>query len=335
MCARPDRGLGTTPPRVFERRLLQHRRFHDFDELKESAKGWDLDWHQLDRGPLRAEMLQVSVGTAKLDRSYFNRRFDQRGSSPPGTRTFGLIEERVQGTSWCRHELDERSLTTFRPGGDFEAVSPPGFASYTLSFSEKHLVAVGETIGIERVDRLLGDAEWVASCDRAAMKGLRGRLRRLCEEVTNRPSSLESSSLRRELEFEIPARILEELAISRADHHQRMPAWHVREIAVARARSFIEQNPLEPVTVQEVSRAARVSWRTLDYAFREHFGVSPKSYLKAVRLNGARGELNRCGGEVLVADAANKWGFWHMGQFAADYRKLFVELPIETLGRRS
>ena len=32
-----------------------------------------------------------------------------------------------------------------------------------------------------------------------------------------------------------------------------------------------------------------------------------------------------------VADAANEWGFWHMGQFAKDYRRMFGELPSETL----
>ena len=34
-----------------------------------------------------------------------------------------------------------------------------------------------------------------------------------------------------------------------------------------------------------------------------------------------------------VADVANEWGFWHMGGFAADYRKLFGELPSTTLNR--
>jgi hypothetical protein len=34
-----------------------------------------------------------------------------------------------------------------------------------------------------------------------------------------------------------------------------------------------------------------------------------------------------------LADIANKWGFWHLGQFAEDYRLLFGELPSETYGR--
>ncbi|NIU08828.1 MAG: helix-turn-helix domain-containing protein, partial [Phycisphaerae bacterium] len=32
-----------------------------------------------------------------------------------------------------------------------------------------------------------------------------------------------------------------------------------------------------------------------------------------------------------VSDIANRWGFWHMGQFASDYRRFYGKLPSETL----
>jgi AraC family ethanolamine operon transcriptional activator len=40
-------------------------------------------------------------------------------------------------------------------------------------------------------------------------------------------------------------------------------------------------------------------------------------------------ELDNCNPKT--ADIANLVGFWHMGQFAKDYRKLFAELPSETI----
>ena len=33
-----------------------------------------------------------------------------------------------------------------------------------------------------------------------------------------------------------------------------------------------------------------------------------------------------------VTDIANNWGFWHLGDFARNYRREFDELPSETLG---
>jgi transcriptional regulator GlxA family with amidase domain len=81
--------------------------------------------------------------------------------------------------------------------------------------------------------------------------------------------------------------------------------------------------------------------RTLERAFKEHFGIGPKAYLIRRRLSGARDALVRDDGPTAIVDVANEWGFWHMGQFAKDYRALFGELyralfgelPSETLGR--
>ena len=58
-----------------------------------------------------------------------------------------------------------------------------------------------------------------------------------------------------------------------------------------------------------------------------------KNYLKATRLNAVRTEIRRGDLGVKIADIANLWGFWHLGQFARDYRNMFEELPSKTLAR--
>ena len=64
-------------------------------------------------------------------------------------------------------------------------------------------------------------------------------------------------------------------------------------------------------------------------AFREHFGVTPKTYLRAFRLNCVRKDLLVAAPKTPIADVANRWGFWHIGQFASDYRRQFGELPSQ------
>ena len=62
--------------------------------------------------------------------------------------------------------------------------------------------------------------------------------------------------------------------------------------------------------------------------------MTPKSYLAGQRLFGVHRELWRSApSKALVSNVAENWGYWHMGQFAADYRKLFGELPSSTLKR--
>jgi AraC family ethanolamine operon transcriptional activator len=61
------------------------------------------------------------------------------------------------------------------------------------------------------------------------------------------------------------------------------------------------------------------------------FGIGPKAHLQCHLLSAVRDQLLTRSGHSLTADIANSWGFWHMGQFAADYRKLFGELPYKSL----
>ena len=112
-----------------------------------------------------------------------------------------------------------------------------------------------------------------------------------------------------------------------------VPTSLARRRALRLAREAIAE-ATEPIsTVAELCRLTGEGERTLRYAFCESFGVSPKAYLQARRLNAVRRMLVRGMPGTVIADVANRQGFWHMGQFAADYRRMFDELPSETLGR--
>jgi AraC family ethanolamine operon transcriptional activator len=321
-----ERGDATAPI------LLSHGRFRDFDHLSEATRGWDLDFRQVDRGGLDAELLQVGVGTVVVMRLNLNRRFDQRGGAPAGLRTFALPEETV-AVEWCGHPVSDTHLPAFSRGGEFHAVSPPGFGVHTVSMPEELLDDVARTLDLGSVPQLVDGAAGATRCDEKAVRQYRAALRQVCEVVTGDPGMLESAGLQEELQFEIPAKLLMALSSSRAPLDP--PAFSARALALQRALPYIERHRDGPLTVREVCRAAGVSWRTLVSAFRERFGVTPKAYLTAMRLDGVRRDLVPGQPPVKIADVANRWGFWHMGQFAADYRKQFGELPSETLRRRS
>lgn len=52
------------------------------------------------------------------------------------------------------------------------------------------------------------------------------------------------------------------------------------------------------------------------------------TYLRGVRLDRVHLELSTRGGAV--TDVAARWGFFHPGRFAQQYRDRFGELPSET-----
>ena len=61
----------------------------------------------------------------------------------------------------------------------------------------------------------------------------------------------------------------------------------------------------------------------------ERYGLGPMAYFKALRLNAVRVALKVT--PAAVSEAAREFGFHHLGNFAADYRRLFGERPSETL----
>ncbi len=97
-------------------RHLVRGRFGDFDEFAEATRGWDLDFRQLDGGASPVELVQLAEPQTSFMHARLGRQYHQRGSSPPGIRTFALIEEGVSGVRWCGHDVSETALMTFLSG---------------------------------------------------------------------------------------------------------------------------------------------------------------------------------------------------------------------------
>jgi AraC family ethanolamine operon transcriptional activator len=108
-----------------------------------------------------------------------------------------------------------------------------------------------------------------------------------------------------------------------------------RRQGLRRALEYLRTADVSRASVAHLCRVARVSERTLRYAFRDELDLSPLAFLRRSRLHAARRELMNAEGAVpRVTDVANRQGFLELGRFAADYRRLFGELPSETLAHR-
>jgi transcriptional regulator GlxA family with amidase domain len=88
--------------------------------------------------------------------------------------------------------------------------------------------------------------------------------------------------------------------------------------------------------VTDLCKAAGVSERSLEYAFKGIMGMTPVAYLTRVRLHRVREALlTATPGSTTVSVEALNGGFWHFGEFSRAYRDCFGELPSETLRREA
>ena len=70
--------------------------------------------------------------------------------------------------------------------------------------------------------------------------------------------------------------------------------------------------------------------RSLQAGFQRVLDTSPLAYLRDLRLRAVHVELTRPENFLPVREVALKWGFTHMGRFAAQYREAFGVTPSET-----
>jgi transcriptional regulator GlxA family with amidase domain len=114
-------------------------------------------------------------------------------------------------------------------------------------------------------------------------------------------------------------------------------ADHVRQsqtLVVKAAEDYALSHAEDRVYVTDLCRAAAVSERALEYAFKEVMGVTPVAYLTRLRLHRARQALLAAShGSTTVSAVALDWGFWHFGEFSRAYKDCFGELPSNTLRR--
>jgi AraC-like DNA-binding protein len=99
---------------------------------------------------------------------------------------------------------------------------------------------------------------------------------------------------------------------------------------VAAAIELIRTRPEHPWTVATLAAEVAVSVRSLQAGFVRVVGQSPMRYLRHVRLERVRDELAQAEpGATTITQTATRWGFTHLGRFAAEYRRVFGELPSE------
>jgi AraC-like DNA-binding protein len=108
-----------------------------------------------------------------------------------------------------------------------------------------------------------------------------------------------------------------------------------RPRTVKRALDAMHADPARQFTAGDLAGIAGVGVRVLQESFKQHVGMPPLTYLRRLRLDGVRTELNRADPwQISISDVALRWGFTHLGRFAAAYRARFGETPSETVRRR-
>lgn len=309
---------------------VETQKSHRFEDLCSLQYGWDFTVSQL--GPSQGESTARLYRTPHVgyNRFFYATAYDQRLYSRQGFLSFGLFEPGNPATWTYDQLIPNDAITVFPQGEELKGASPVGFHGNGLHFRVEFMTNLGEQVYQRPLESLV-PAPGIYLPDPAKLTLLRLELHKW--------QRLEAFSA--QIRPGIISRREESLALAVIDALSNEFAIEenspkISEVSMTRALEFIHSNELENISAVELCQQARCSQRTLEKGFLKRFGVTPKKYIKCLRLAQVYQGLRDFDGQGCnsVIEIAGVHGFWHMGQFAADYRRFYGELPSETMKRR-
>jgi AraC family ethanolamine operon transcriptional activator len=306
---------------------LQTLSTRDFDELAGAFPRWDLRFRQLGRGPFQGQLQFLDLGGVQVFRVATTRMTHIEGWPPASSFGCFPVLAANENAVWSGRRLKAGQVRVVGPGREADHVTAAhDYQTVALAVDGALVRETVPVLGGCDLDKYLVGRDAVTKGP-AYCRALWADLVGLLNRVQARPDLLAQRG--RLIEQECLRRFFAMLA--RPNHDRTACQPTNRALLVRRADDYMRACPEGALSLLDLCRELGVSERTLHYAFQEVRGLSPMAYFQAVRLNAVRQELRTAGDTVTVHEIAQRWGFWHTGEFAAAYQRLFGELPSQTL----
>jgi AraC-like DNA-binding protein len=316
-----------TPP-TFATNELDHARLH----MAQVFRPHHLVLHGRTRA-LAMRHRRVALGNASFHWLEYGAPVTM---SAPGMGRFYLFQTNLDGTCRVRQDALEAPVAE----GHSYAVNPDSTLTKSWSPDCRQLIVRVEREALERlVMRELGvDLDDPLEFDFAplARDGGTAALLRIIAALGGDDAGLDSwtpdARSQRYAERMVMSLLLTQFPHSYSERFQSMASCAPHY--VRRAETFIRANLREPITMDDLVAAAGVSGRSLQNGFRRFRDTTPMAFVKALRLDLAREELQRSSGADSVTRVALACGFTHMSKFSRAFKARFGELPAAVLRRR-
>ncbi|MDF7679219.1 HTH-type transcriptional regulator EutR [Enterobacteriaceae bacterium ESL0689] len=314
---------------------VHQRKTTDVYEHALTITAWQQLYDQLHPGNFNGEFTEILLDGIQIFREFTSLALRQSCLVWPNSFWFGIPATCSQ-SGVINSQCLGRTEIAVRPGGtEFELNTPDDYTILGVVISKD--VFFGDTTFLhhpENVQRMLHNQSVLAVQEQHKAE-LWGFIQQVLTSFSKYPATLQQPAVRKELSDNLLMAMGEMLKNAQPNTVSESVSYQSYRRLLLRAREYVLENMAEPITVLDLCNYLYVSRRTLQNAFHTILGISPNLWLKRIRLNAVRRELiSPWSQRTTVRDAAMQWGFWHLGQFASDYQKLFAEKPSLTLQQR-
>lgn len=322
---------GSTAPELPDGFCINTRVASDADEQARNLSGWRQTYDQLAPGGFSGSVNELRLPHMTIFCETTSHALRQTCEVGSDAYWFGIpLKNEGQGLI-DGHLIADDALAVMRGRDEFELVTASEYRILGVVMADAELRAHANEV--ERVhfsDEVLGRQILNVGTSRKTSLCNTLNMLLLTAQADPQPfSAIASNNLR----SSVLAMLFDLVSSLQTVDPPESRSKSDRYWIVMQARDYILAHRDRPIAVPELCRQFHVSRRTLQYCFEEILGMTPVSYLRAIRLNGVRRDLSsaQAGSPRTVQSVAADWGFWHLSQFATDYRKLFGKRPSESL----
>jgi len=281
---------------------------------------WNVEVTQSDPGPIEVVVSATLVGDCLVYGGSANRTLLCSGQRSDDFWTISPITRSGTGSRYRGQQLDEGEILLLNPGGDVYQQMAAGHRQEAVSIP----VDLAERI-LQSEHQTCAEALWERWCVKSDPR-ITAHVARIARLLLSEPSA---GHARTRASIDLAGKIIALVQEARQVRHAPS-SLALRRRIVGRAEALIRSRLDDPPSVIELCEATHASRRLLFYAFKELLGRSPYAHATVLRLHAARRRILARRNERCVQQIGFDLGFWHSGQFAIDYARLFGESPSQT-----
>ncbi|RLD25274.1 MAG: hypothetical protein DRI54_05245 [Bacteroidetes bacterium] len=296
--------------------------YHDADEYAKNVHQGKLEHYSLEPGKFYGELTEIISNKMIIGIHKMNLAVLQQGTGLRGVTTFLIPGNIEQDFTWRHHRISGIRIGLLKSRMAHFAVMPHNFFGTPISIYNNYFNELIFKLNYDKnFFKVIQEKEVLEINKDDAIE-----IQKMVIELCN------SSKIDQDvLNIELPVMILKALFRMLNDLPQQIS--NSREAWVSMALEYINKNLDKSLKTSDICDHVKTNERNLRYGFKELVGISPKKFIKNLKLNKARKDIKLANKNAEINIIANRWGFGHSGQFAADYKRLFGELPSESFGR--
>lgn len=317
---------------------FKHNYFDDFQEFSSFLQPFNGEILHLSPGKFKGYISQVFSNQMQLLLQQHSSLFLSKGACLNYFR-FSISAFHYGSLYAHQYQIDIDSITIVYPNQELASFQQKNHSHYIIIFPNKLLDHICETLELFDLKRKLNNRSIppVVKADKVQIEYIRQLCHQIYQFLFHKCHQLSYSKkhlsikkfVKNKMEKNIAKLLL--IAIAESQQIELSKPQIKRSNILKKAEELFLNNLKSSITTQDICQELEIGKRTLEYIFKDYYEMSPKKYFKYLRLNALHKELQQKNKKDDLSEIVEEFGFYHRGQLAKDYSKLFGKFPSETL----